>query len=158
MAIKATSGRFHRQQSFHQNFKGTWSTVQIWVLPSKFDGFCRWYICWIFLPQRFWPVGMTAVRPHDTMAFNEFLIWMRRVRCLELGKSWQSYQKAQTTNTIQHQKLDGDRLASFMTWESDVILTSHSGEAGGCRNVWQLWSTLEILNVGIYHCYITVRR
>jgi len=35
-------------------------------------------------------------KPHDTMAFNEFLIWMRRVRCLELGKSWQSYQKVAT--------------------------------------------------------------
>lgn len=30
------------------------------------------------------------------MAFNEFLIWMRRVRCLELGKHWQSYQKVAT--------------------------------------------------------------
>lgn len=28
------------------------------------------------------------------MALNEFFIWLRRVRCLELGKNWQRYQKA----------------------------------------------------------------
>ncbi|CAK9002824.1 unnamed protein product [Durusdinium trenchii] len=32
-----------------------------------------------------------------TMAFSEFLIWMRRMRCLELGKHWERYQKVATS-------------------------------------------------------------
>jgi len=42
-----------------------------------------------------------AKQPHDTMALNEFFIWLRRVRCLELGKNWQRYQKV-AMDTVGH--------------------------------------------------------
>ena len=77
------------------------------------------------------------------MAFSEFLIWMRRMRCLELGKHWERYQKARELfiymalhlNMLLHHllKLLVKHCYYFQTITvlSDLVLTTCRSRPGG---------------------------